>query len=113
VVWKPATGVGSDNVEKVLTGRFLRANSSVIFDALGRPLVQLQFNSEGGKLFDQITARLVGLPMAIFLDEEIISAPTIRTRISGGESVIEGLTADEGRTLSIQLNSGALPITCA
>jgi len=111
VVWKPATGVGNDNVEKVLTGRFLRANSRVIFDALGRPLVQLQFNSEGGKLFDQVTARLVGLPMAIFLDEEIISAPTIRTRISGGESVIEGLTADEGRRLSIQLNSGALPIT--
>jgi SecD/SecF fusion protein len=49
--------------------------------------------------------------MAIFLDEDLISAPTIRTRISGGSSVIEGLTADEGRTLSIQLNSGALPIT--
>jgi len=111
VVWKPATGVGNDGVEKVLTGRFLRANSSVIFDSLGRPLVQLQFNSEGGKLFDQLTSRLVGLPMAIFLDEDIISAPTIITRISNGSSVIEGLSADEGRKLSIQLNSGALPIT--
>ena len=111
VVWKPATGVGNDNVEKALTGRFLRANSSVIFDPLGRPQVQLQFNSEGGKLFDQLTGRLVGLPMAIFLDEDIISAPTILSRISDGNSVIQGLTADEGRKLSIQLNSGALPIT--
>ena len=111
VVWKAATGVGNDGVEKALTGRFLRANSMVTFDALGRPLVQLQFNSEGGKLFDQLTSRLVGFPMAIYLDEEIISAPTIRTRISDGNSVIEGLTADEGRNLSIQLNSGALPIT--
>ena len=111
VVWKPATGVGNDGTEKALTGRFLRANSKVIFDTLGRPLVQLNFNSEGGKLFDQITGRLVGLPMAIFLDEDIISAPTIITRISDGSSVIEGLSADEGRKLSIQLNSGALPIT--
>jgi protein-export membrane protein SecD/preprotein translocase SecF subunit len=111
VVWKPATGVGNDGTEKALTGRFLRANSKVIFDTLGRPLVQLNFNSEGGKLFDQITGRLVGLPMAIFLDEDIISAPTIITRISDGSSVIEGLSADEGRKLAIQLNSGALPIT--
>lgn len=110
VVWKPATGVGNDGVEKALTGRFLRANSRVIFDALGRPLVQLQFNSEGARLFDQVTSRLVGFPMAIFLDEEIISAPTIRVRISDGNSVIEGLTADEGRKLAIQLNSGALPV---
>jgi protein-export membrane protein SecD/preprotein translocase SecF subunit len=111
VVWIPAKGVGNDGVEKVLTGRFLRANSSkVIFDSLGRPLVQLQFNSEGGKLFDQLTSRLVGLPMAIFLDNDIISAPTIITRISDGSSVIEGLSADEGRKLAIQLNSGALPV---
>jgi SecD/SecF fusion protein len=103
--------VGNDGVEKALTGRFLRANSSVFFDQLGRPLVQLQFNSEGGKLFDQLTSRLVGFPMAIYLDQDVISAPTIRTRISDGNSVIEGLTADEGRKLSIQLNSGALPIT--
>jgi preprotein translocase subunit SecD len=110
VVWIPATGVGNDNVEKALTGRFLEANTGVIFDQLGQPLVQLQFNSEGGRLFDQITGRLVGFPMAIYLDEEIVSAPTILTRISGGKSVISGLTADEGRKLAIQLNSGALPL---
>ena len=111
VVWIPATGVGNDNMEKTLTGRFLRANSRVVFDPLGKPQVALDFNSEGGKLFDQLTSRLVGLPMAIFLDEDIISAPTILTRISDGKSVITGPTADEGRKLSIQLNSGALPIT--
>jgi protein-export membrane protein SecD/preprotein translocase SecF subunit len=110
VVWKPATGVGNDGVTKALTGRFLRANSRVVFDPLGKPQVALEFNSEGGKLFDQLTSRLVGLPMAIFLDEDIISAPTILTRISDGNSVITGPTADEGRKLAIQLNSGALPV---
>jgi protein-export membrane protein SecD/preprotein translocase SecF subunit len=111
VIWKPATGIGNDGVEKVLNGRFLRANSRVVFTQLGQPQVALEFNSEGAKLFDQLTTRLVGLPMAIFLDEDIISAPTILTRISDGKSVITGPTADEGRKLAIQLNSGALPIT--
>ena len=65
--------------------------------------------SEGSYLFDQITARLVGLPMAIFLDNEIISAPIVRTRISAGAFAIEGLTASQGRILVIQVNAGALP----
>ncbi len=110
VVWIAAKGVGSDGLEKTLTGSFLQPNAKVIFDNLGRPEVSIHFNSEGGKLFDQLTNRLVGLPMAIFLDNDIISAPTILTRISGGAAVITGPTADEGRTLSIQLNSGALPV---
>jgi preprotein translocase subunit SecD len=110
VVWKPATGVGNDGVEKALTGRFLRATARVIFDQLGRPLLQVEFNPEGSRLFDQITGRLVGLPLAIFLDDDIISAPTIIARISDGSAVIEGLTADEGHTLAIQLNSGVMPV---
>jgi len=111
VVWVPATAVGNDGVVKALTGRFLRANSRVIFQpTTGAPEVALEFNSEGGKLFDQITQELVGYPMAIFLDEDIISAPTIRTHISDGNSIIEGLSLDQGRKLSIQLNSGALPV---
>ncbi|MDP2948855.1 MAG: protein translocase subunit SecD, partial [Chloroflexota bacterium] len=111
LVWAPAKGMGSDGQEKVLTGRFLKAGGAgLTFDSLGTPFVELKFNSEGGKLFEQITTRLVGLPMAIFLDDEVISAPTVKQAISGGNGVIEGLSVDEGRTLSIQLNAGALPV---
>ncbi len=111
LVWIPAKGMGSDGQEKALTGRFLKAGGAgLTFDSLGTPFVQLNFNSEGGKLFEQITTRLVGLPMAIFLDGEVISAPTVKTAISGGNGVIEGLSVNEGRTLSIQLNAGALPV---
>jgi preprotein translocase subunit SecD len=109
VVWTLARGVGTDGVEKDLTGRFLEPSSEVIFDALGRPLVRFEFDSEGTSLFDQVTARLVGLPIAICLDGEIISAPSVRSRLSRGIVVITGLTEDEARRLAVQLNSGPLP----
>jgi len=109
VQWVAATGIGSDGKEKALTGHFLKANARVEM-MIAEPVVAIEFNSEGGKLFGDITNRLVGLPMAIFLDEEIISAPTIRAHITGGKAVIEGVPLEEGRTLAIQLNSGALPV---
>jgi len=110
VNWVPATGIGGDGQEKALTGRFLKGKETeVIFDAVGRPFVQLRFNSEGGDLFEQITTRLVGLPLGIFLDEELISAPTVQAILTG-ESVITGLELDEADTLARQLRTGAMPI---
>jgi preprotein translocase subunit SecD len=109
--WVPATAIGTDGLEKALTGHFLKANARVeLMGAGGQLIFSIEFNSEGGKLFGEITDRLVGLPMAIFLDQDIISAPTIRAHITGGKAVIEGLSLEEGRTLAIQLNSGALPV---
>jgi protein-export membrane protein SecD/preprotein translocase SecF subunit len=110
VNWVEATGIGSDGQEKALTGRFLRGKETeVIFDAAGRPFVQLKFNSEGGDLFEQLTTRLLGLPMGIFLDEELISAPTVQGILST-DSVITGLELDEADTLARQLRTGAMPI---
>jgi SecD/SecF fusion protein len=108
--WIPATGIGSGEEEKALTGRFLKGRETeVIFDAAGRPFVQLKFDSEGGRLFEQITTRLLGLPMAIFLDEELISAPTVQGVLST-DSVITGLELGEADTLARQLRTGAMPI---
>ena len=106
VLWEPATATDSQNLERVLTGDFLRDA-----DVLGPPpTVGLEFSREGGLLFEKITTELVGLPMAIFLDEELISAPTVQQAISGGNATITGLDIDEARTLTIQLDEGALPL---
>jgi protein-export membrane protein SecD/preprotein translocase SecF subunit len=109
LVWLPATGIGGDEQEKVLTGRFL-TDAQAAFDLAGNPEVDLDFNSEGGRLFEQITARLVGLPLGIFLDEDPISVATVQETIAGGRGRITGLDAGEARTLAIQLKHGALPI---
>jgi protein-export membrane protein SecD/preprotein translocase SecF subunit len=115
VVWLPATAADSDGNLRALTGTFLKANGAQVL-ALGQAgcsteaCVSLAFNQEGGFLFDQITGKLVGKPLAIYLDDELIGAPNVNSRISNGESVITGLSLDEAKTLKVQLNTGALPV---
>jgi len=98
-------------VSTSLTGKYLQ-RSSVQFDSRSNePEVSLQFDTDGAKLFEEITGRNVGKPVAIFLDGEIISSPTVDEKISGGEAVISGkFTLAEAKTLSQRLNAGALPV---
>lgn len=97
-------------VQTELTGKHL-TRSRVQFDPqTGQPVVSLEFNQEGAMLFEEITKRNVGRPLAIFLDETIISAPRVEEPITGGQAIIRGeFGLKEARELSIQINSGALP----
>ena len=95
-----------------LTGADL-SYAKVAFDTQksGKPVVQLQFTTEGATKFETITGRNVGKPVAIILDNQIISAPTVNEKISGGNAVISGsFTLDEAKNLAIELNAGALPV---
>jgi preprotein translocase subunit SecD len=74
-------------------------------------VVRLEFNDEGRKLFGEITQANVGKPIAIFLDGQVISAPTVQTAITDGIAIISGnFSADEAKALATRLNSGALPV---
>jgi len=94
-----------------LTGAHLR-RAEVEFDQnTGEPQVSLQFDSEGSKMFADITRRNLQKPVAIKLDEEIISAPTVQSVIESGQAVITGqFTIDQAKQLAIELNAGALPV---
>ncbi|MBE3578183.1 MAG: protein translocase subunit SecD [Limnochordales bacterium] len=73
--------------------------------------VDLEFTAEGAKKFADATRRLVGQPIAIYLDEEEISAPRVEEPIPDGRAVITGnFTATEAKNLAMLLNSGALPV---
>lgn len=91
-----------------LTGKYLKS-SQPSTDNLGRPEVTLNFTSDGAKLFADVTGRNVGRPLAIFLDDQFISSPTVNEQIIGGSAVITGISIEEARTLSNLLNAGALP----
>jgi protein-export membrane protein SecD len=74
-------------------------------------VVRLQFDSEGAKLFSQITSANIGKPIAIFLDGQLLSAPTVQNAITDGTAIITGnFTIQQARDLATRLNSGALPV---
>ena len=74
-------------------------------------VVRLQFNSEGAKLFSDITSANIGKPIAIFLDGQILSAPTVQSAITDGTAIITGnFTVNDAKALATRLNSGALPV---
>lgn len=107
--WLPAQGQ-LDGVDTSLTGRYLKRNSFVGLDPqTNEPQVHFEWNGEGATLFEQITTRIVKRPLGIFLDQELISAPTVQDIIKD-RGIITGITLDTGRLLAIQLNAGALPI---
>jgi protein-export membrane protein SecD len=101
---------GVDWIATKLTGKYLK-RASVQFDQNGQAEVALDFDKEGGDLFEELTGRNVGKPIAIFLDGEIISAPTVEMKISGGKASITGnYSVAEAKQLSQRLNAGALPV---
>jgi len=109
-VWIPATAVNSSGQQVALTGQYLKRNAKVVFAPnTSAPEVAFEFNSEGATLFSQITGRLIGKPLGIFLDNQLISSPTVKAQI-GANGVIENIPLNEANNLAILLNAGALPV---
>ena len=81
------------------------------FDDRSRePIVSFKFNTSGARRFARATTDNVGLPFAIVLDHEVISAPVIREPITGGSGQISGnFTVQQANDLAILLRAGALP----
>lgn len=76
----------------------------------GEALVNFEMTQEGGKKFAEVTKRLVGQPLAIFLDDFIVSAPSVNTPITEGRgSITGGFTQEQAKQLALQLSAGALP----
>ena len=74
------------------------------------PIVSFKFNTSGARKFAQATSENVGLPFAIVLDNEVISAPVIREPITGGSGQISGnFTVQAANDLAVLLRAGALP----
>ncbi len=95
----------------ILTGKYLN-KAEVNFDQTTyQPMVLLQFNDEGAKIFEELTSRNIGKQLAIYIDQVPISAPVVQEKISGGKAQITGrFTIEEANTLARNLNAGALPV---
>ncbi|MCE5299290.1 MAG: protein translocase subunit SecD [Spirochaetia bacterium] len=95
--------------EHVITGAEL-VDAKVQMGEYGVPVVWFKFSPQGGQRFAEITGDNVGKRLAIVLDDKVYSDPVIRTRISGGEGIIEGqFTLEDAKDLALVLRAGALP----
>lgn len=98
-----------------LTGEYLSSASLQFGNGSGalatEPVVQVNFNTAGAQMFADITDKNVGRALGIFLDGQLISAPTIQQKIDGGSAIISGsFTAETAKSLATNLNLGALPV---
>lgn len=92
-----------------LTGEHF-VHADIKFQQGGNPYVSIKFNDDGAKLFEQITERNIGKQVAIFVGGDLISAPKVNEKISGGSAQISGkFSIDEATNLARDLNTGAIP----
>ena len=82
--------------------------------------VGFQLTSEGAKAFADATGKYIGQSISIYLDDELISAPTVQSQITGGSGIITGSKTEStedsvkwANGLAIQIQSGALPMDIA
>lgn len=115
-----------DTLATIITGKDLKDAREGMDpnepDPSKQNFVGLEFNSEGAKIFAEVTSELVtkyqskddpNRGIAIFLDGELISAPLVQSAITNGKASISGgfSTLEEAHNLAILLRSGALPVT--
>ncbi len=108
-----------------LTGRYLKKATLAYDQITYSPIVELQFDDEGAKIFEEVTERNIGKTIAIFLDGSSIIdtngdgvidnndlyAPRVNEKISGGRAIISGkMDVKEAKILVQRLNQGALPV---
>ena len=88
-------------------------------DGQGSNCVSFEMDSEGSKAFAEATAANIGKSISIYLDDELISSPTVQSVISDGRGQItmSGLSAEEAleesENLAMLIQSGALPLDIA
>lgn len=94
-----------------LTGADLESANVIYDQTTGKPVIALNFTQEGAIKFAQITEKNVGKVLPILIDGMPISAPMVQEKIIGGKAIISGdFSLNDAKSLSIQLNAGALPV---
>ncbi|MBK5226081.1 MAG: protein translocase subunit SecD [Thermoleophilia bacterium] len=104
--------------EPLMTGDALDS-ASVGYDQFQKPKVDMTFTSEGQKRFAEVTEKLATAgaitgkvsQMAIVLDDDIVSAPTVKDKINSDKAEITGnIPLKEVQNVVLVLQTGALPV---
>lgn len=89
---------------------FVENAAGLEFNELNHPVVTIKLKD--AKKFEEVTSKLIGKPMSIYLDEELISSPMVNTVIPSDSAVIEmgNSSVQEARDLRDLINMGSLPL---
>lgn len=107
------TGVTASNI--ILQGNDIKSATAVISSDTNQPAVSLELNDSGKQKFAEATGNAVGKTypnntISIWMDETIISYPTVNEKIDDGKAIISGtFTPEEAKSLADKINAGALP----
>lgn len=97
--------------ETGLTGKQLKRTQVQFDQQTGEPVISIEFDEEGTKLFAEITKEHSGEVLAIFLDGFPITTPLINEPILNGQAQLSGgFDVESAKQLNIQLSAGALPV---
>lgn len=97
-------------VSTELDGTHFKHASVQLDETTFEPYVAIQFDDEGATMFGDLTERLKGQQLAIFVGGELISAPNVNERIGTGSAIITGsFDLQSATALANNLNSGAIP----
>ncbi|MDX1675595.1 MAG: protein translocase subunit SecD [Longimicrobiales bacterium] len=73
-------------------------------------IVSFELSRRGGRIFERVTGENIGELIAIVLDQEVVSAPVIRSRIGAqGQIQMGQAPLEEANDLALVLRAGALP----
>lgn len=98
-----------------LTGKALetasyKRGSGADYKNAGKPVINLEFNSDGRKTFSRVTGANIKKHLAIVLNNIVYTAPQIQSRITQSTAQITGTgSMEEARVITIVLRAGALP----
>lgn len=88
---------------------FVENGASIAYDQLNQPMIDIKVKDKAK--FAEITERLLGQELAIFMDDQLLSAPTVQAVLTDGSAQITGsYTLDEAKQIRDTINLGALPL---
>lgn len=104
-IWMPA----QDTQGRVLDDTYF-SKASVQYNQAYQAMVELTFNTDGAQIFGELTKRLSGNPIAIFVWGELLTAPTVNEPILTGKAVVTGnYTPESASKLATDINTWVVP----
>jgi protein-export membrane protein SecD len=96
--------------DTALDGKHFRHAAVTMDPVTNIPVVQIAFDTEGARLFAELTKKNVGKRIAIYVGGSQVTAPRVNEEITGGTAVISGnMNVQEAQELAQDLNTGAIP----